>query len=131
VEDYEYEEPVDDGELGFDAPEFTWLPEGWSLRESEVNTQYDYVSMTCGTEDYSNTLYATFYKNEDNNTINYVVGGDGEIEAVDGREMTVTDFGGGSVAVNLHEDHLDGSLSFFCDGLDVETIGKIVAGIQY
>ena len=126
-----YEEPVDDGELGYEVPEFTWLPEGWKLQNTDMDTQYDWVSLSFANDDYSESLYATFYKNEENNAINYVVGGDGEIEAVDGREMTVTDFGGGSVAVNLHEDHLDGSLSFFCDGLDVETIGKIVAGIQY
>lgn len=131
VEDYEYEEPVDDGELGFDVPEFTWLPEGWTQQDSEVNTQYDYVSLSYGTEDFSNSLYATFYKNEDNNTINYVVGGDGEIEAVDGREISVSDFGDGNVSVTVREDDIEGNLNIFSADIDVETIGKIVAGLQF
>ena len=131
MDDYEYQEPVDDGELGYDVPEFTWLPEGWSLQSTEQDTQYDYVSMSFGTDDYSQSFYATFFKNEDSTSINYVVGANGDIEAVDGREITVTDFGEGSVSVSLHEDNLDGNLNFFGEGIDVETIGKIVAGIQY
>lgn len=131
TEEYEYQEPVDDGELGYNVPEFTWLPEGWTVMSTDQDTQYDWVSMTIGTPDYSNSMYATFYKNEDNVSVNYVVGGDGEIEAVDGREITVTDFGDGSVSVNLHEENVDGNLSFYSEGIDVETIGKIVAGLQF
>ena len=131
VEDYEYEEPEDDGVLGYEVPQFTWLPEGWTQKESEVDTQYDWVNMSFSTDDYSNSMYATFYKDEDNIAVNYVVGGDGEIEAVDGREITVSDFGDGNVSVTLREENLFGNLSFFSEGIDVETVGKIVAGIQF
>ena len=131
TEEYEYQEPVDDGELGYNVPEFTWLPEGWTVMSTDQDTQYDWVSMTIGTPGYANSMYATFYKNEDNVSVHYVVGGDGEIEAVDGREITVTDFGDGSVSVNLHEENVDGNLSFYSEGIDVETIGKIVAGLQF
>ena len=129
--DYEYQEPEDDGELGYNAPEFAWLPEGWAVMETSEDTQYDWVSLSFANDDYSESLYATFYKNEENNAINYVVGGDGEIEAVDGREITVNDFGDGNVSVTVSEEGVDGNLSFFGEGIDVETIGKIVAGIQF
>lgn len=132
VEGYdEYQEPEDDGELGYNVPEFTWLPEGWELKETETDTQYDWVNITAATDDYSNTMYATFYKDYDENSVNYVVGGDGEIEAVDGREITVSDFGDGSMSVTIHEENLYGNLMFFSEGIDVETIGHIVAGIQF
>ena len=132
VEGYdEYQEPEDDGELGFNVPEFTWLPEGWELKETEMDTQYDWVSINAATEDYNNTMYATFYKDYDENTVNYVVGGDGEIEAVDGREITVSDFGDGNMSVTIHEGGVYGNLMFFSEDIDVETIGQIAAGIQF
>ena len=129
--DYEYEEPEDDGELGYNVPEFTWLPEGWEQSETEVNTQYDWVSINASTSDYSSCMDATFYKDYDENTVNYVVGGDGEIEAVDGREITVSDFGDGSMSVTLHEDNVYGNLMFIGEDIDLETVGQIIAGIQF
>ena len=132
VEGYdEYQEPEDDGELGFNVPEFTWLPEGWEINETEMDTQYDWVSINAATDNYSDTMYATFYKDYDENAVNYVVGGDGEIEAVDGREITVSDFGDGSMSVTIHEGGVYGNLMFFSEGMDVETVGQIVAGIQF
>lgn len=129
--DYEYEEPEDDGELGYNVPEFTWLPDGWELKDTEVNTQYDWVSINAGTEDYNSSMYATFYKDYDENTVNYVVGGDGEIEAVDGREITVSDFGDGSMSITIHEENLYGNLMFIGEDIDLDTVGQIVAGIQF
>jgi len=131
IEDYEYEEPVDDGVLGYEVPKFTWLPEGWTELESEVDTQYDWVNITCSAASSGDNMYATFYKDENNISDNYLVGDDGEIKAVDGREITVSDFGDGNVSVTLRHDDIYCNLSFFSKTIDVETIGKIVSGIQF
>ena len=131
VSDYEYQEPVDDGELGFNEPEFTWLPDGMSVQSTDKDTQYDWLSVTIADDNYDNSLYVTFYNDNEDNAINYVVGGDGEIEAVDGREMTVTDYGDGGMSVTLRENGVYANLMFFGQGVDLETVGKIVSGIQF
>ena len=128
VEEYSYDEVEDDGELGYEVPEFTWLPEGWEVAETDIDTAYDWVSITLA-ENGEYRAYATFFEGEDE-SINYVVGGDGEIEAVDGREITLTSYDD-TVSVSLNEEGLYGNLVFMEGDIDVETIGSIVAGIQF
>lgn len=131
TDSYEYQEPVDDGELGFNEPEFTWLPEGLKVQNVDKDTQFDWLSMTIADDNYNNSIYVTFYSDAEDNSISYVVGGDGEIEAVDGREMSVTDFGDGGMSVTLRENGVYANLMFFGQDVDLETIGKIVSGIQF
>ena len=127
----EYQEIEDDGVLGYNEPEFTWLPEGWEVKEKDIDTAYDWVSLTLGDANDESYAYVTIFQDSDDNSVNYVVGGDGEIEAVDGREFTVNDFGDGSVSVSLRESNLFTSMTFVGDDIDVETIGHIIAGIQF
>ncbi len=127
--DYEYQEPEDDGVLAFNQPTFTWLPEGWELQDEDIDTAYDWVSQSFS--DGSNYMYATFYQDNESNQVNYVVGEDGSIQAVEGREVSISDFGEGSLSVTIHEENVFGNLNLYGEAMDVETIGQIVAGIQF
>lgn len=127
--DYEYQEPEDDGVLAFNQPTFTWLPEGWELQNEDIDTAYDWVSQSFS--DGSNYMYATFYQDNESNQVNYVVGEDGSIQAVEGREVSISDFGEGSLSVTIHEENVFGNLNLYGEAMDVETIGQIVAGIQF
>lgn len=127
--DYEYQEPEDDGVLAFNQPTFTWLPEGWELQNEDIDTAYDWVSQSFS--DGSNYMYATFYQDNESNQVNYVVGEDGSIQAVEGREVSISDFGEGSLSVTIREDNVFGNLNLYGETMDVETIGQIVAGIQF
>ena len=127
--DYEYQEPEDDGVLAFNQPTFTWLPEGWELQDEDIDTAYDWVSQSFS--DGSNYMYATFYQDNESNQVNYVVGEDGSIQAVEGREVSISDFGEGSLSVTIREDNVFGNLNLYGEAMDVETIGQIVAGIQF
>ncbi len=127
--DYEYQEPEDDGVLAFNQPTFTWLPEGWELQNEDIDTAYDWVSQSFS--DGSNYMYATFYQDNESNQVNYVVGEDGSIQAVEGREVSISDFGEGSLSVTIREDNVFGNLNLYGEAMDVETIGQIVAGIQF
>ncbi len=127
--DYEYQEPEDDGVLAFNQPTFTWLPEGWELQNEDIDTAYDWVSQSFS--DGSNYMYATFYQDNSSNQVNYVVGEDGSIQAVEGREVSISDFGEGSLSVTIHEENVYGNLNLYGEAMDVETIGQIVAGIQF
>ena len=129
--EYGYEEVEDDGELGFEQPQFTWLPEGWEIQETNVDTAYDWMDVTMGDENGENNAYAIFFADTDNTQVSYLVGDDGSITPVEGREMTVSDFGEGSVSVTLHEGGVSCNIMFNSAELDLETIGQIVAGIQY
>lgn len=127
--DYEYQEPEDDGVLAFNQPTFTWLPEGWELQDEDIDTAYDWVSQSFS--DGSNYMYATFYQDNESNQVNYVVGEDGSIQAVEGREVSISDFGEGSLSVTIREDNVFGNLNLYGEAMDVETIGQIVAEIQF
>ena len=127
--EYEYQEPEDDGVLAFNQPTFTWLPEGWELQNEDIDTAYDWVSQSFS--DGSNYMYATFYQDNESNQVNYVVGEDGSIQAVEGREVSISDFGEGSLSVTIREDNVFGNLNLYGEAMDVETIGQIVAGIQF
>ena len=127
--DYEYQEPEDDGVLAFNQPTFTWLPEGWELQNEDIDTAYDWVSQSFS--DGSNYMYATFYQDNESNQVNYVVGEDGSIQAVEGREVSISDFGEGSLSVTIREGNVFGNLNLYGETMDVETIGQIVAGIQF
>ena len=130
-DEYDNEEVEDDGELGFEQPQFTWLPEGWEIQETNVDTAYDWMDVTMGDENGENNAYAIFFSDTDNTQVSYLVGDDGSIAPVEGREMSVSDFGEGSVSVTLHEGGLYCNIMFNSADLDLETIGQIVAGIQY
>ena len=127
--DYEYPEAEDDGVLPFNEPQFTWMPEGWELESSEVDTAYDWVSISY-TNGEGGTMYAYFFEDYAN-AVGYVVSDDGEIDAIEGRQVAITDMGEGDLAVNLVDNGVSANMNFYGAGFDMETIGKIVAGIQF
>ena len=127
--DYEYQEPEDDGVLAFNQPTFTWLPEGWELQDEDIDTAYDWVSQSFS--DGTNYMYATFYQDYGSSQVNYVVGEDGSIQPIEGREVSISDFGDDSLSVTIREADVLGNLNLYGEDMDVETIGQIVAGIQF
>ena len=129
MEDGEYEAVEDDGELGFDVPELTFLPEGWSVSNVETDTAYDWVGITVSDAAGAENLYVTFFQDMDGELTNYTVADDGAVQQA--RAMTVSDYGEGGMNVVVRENGIYGSLSFAPDTVDVDAIGQIVAGIQY
>lgn len=125
----DYEPVEDDGELGFEAPELTFLPEGWSVNNVETDTAYDWVGISVTDESGAEALYATFFKDMDGEISNYVVSDNGGVQ--EGRAMSVSDYGEGGLSVTLRENSLYGNLSFVSNAIDVETLGKVVAGIKF
>ena len=124
------DEPVeDDGVLGFEQPELTWLPAGWTVSSVDADTAYDWVEMAIVNDKGEEVMYAVFFADPEAGSTNYIVAEDGGI--VSGREINVTDFGGGSLSVTVREGGLYGNMMFTSEAIDVETIGKIVAGIQF
>lgn len=125
----DYEPAEDDGELGFETPELTYLPQGWTVTKVETDTAYDWVGISVGDENGAEAMYATFFKDMDGEISNYIVNEKGTLQ--EGRAMGVSDFGEGGMAVTLRENGLYGNLSFVSDAIDVDTLGRIVAGIQF
>ena len=127
--DYEYQEPEDDGVLAFNQPTFTWLPEGWELQNEDIDTAYDWVEIFITDEAGNDCAYALFFPDSEDGTADYVVQADGKV--VEGRTINVADYGEGNLAVTLRDAGLYGNISFASDGIDVNTLGKIIAGIQF
>lgn len=124
------EEPVeDDGVLAFEQPELSWLPSGWSVSTVETDTAYDWVQMTVSDADGAECAYAIFFIDPEAGTANYIVKDSGEV--LDGRMMNVTDFGEGGLSVTVSENGMYGNLMFNSEAIELDTIGKIVAGIEF
>ena len=130
--DYDYEEPEDDGVLPYNVPEFTWLPEGWSIIESETDTVYDMVQMTLADADQKNYSYVSLFADtDDGESTNYIVADDGTVTPVEGREVIVSSYGGDDIGVTLRESGAYAVMSFFAPDIDMDTIGKIIAGMKF
>ena len=127
--DVEEEEVEDDGVLSFNEPKFTWLPEGWTVTASNVDTAYDWVEMMISDSAEENNLYAVFYSDSEMPTASYTITQSGDI--LEGRGISVTDFGEDGLTVTLREGEMCGNLMFSSSAVDVDTIAKIVAGIEY
>lgn len=125
----EYEAAEDDGELGFELPELTFLPEGWSIGNVETDTAYDWVGVTVTDAAGAEVMYATFFQDMDGEQASYIVAEDGTVQQ--SRTMTVNDYGEGGMAATVRQNGIYGNFSFAPDTVDVETIGQIVAGIEY
>lgn len=125
----DYEMAEDDGELGFEVPELTWLPEGWTVAVVERDTAYDWAGVSVTDENGDEVMYATFFQDMDGETTNYTVNDNGAVQQ--GRAMSVSDYGEGGMAVTLRENGLYGNLSFASGAIDVDTLGRIVAGVRY
>ncbi len=119
----------DDGELGFEIPQFTWLPDGWTITSTDTDTAYDWVEIFITDEAGNDCAYALFFPDSEDGTADYVVQADGKV--VEGRTINVADYGEGNLAVTLRDAGLYGNISFASDGIDVNTLGKIIAGIQF
>ena len=124
------DEPVeDDGVLPFNEPSFGWLPQGWKVTATDVDTAYDWVEMSIADENGKECAYAVFFQDPEEATTNYIVKDDGTV--VDGREINVTDFDAGGLSVTLRDSGLYANMMFTSEAIDVETIGKIVAGMKF
>lgn len=124
------DEPVeDDGKLDFDEPRLGWLPQGWSVADTDRDTAYDWVEMSIVDENGVDSAYAIFFADPEAGVVNYIVQEDGKV--VEGREINVTDFGEGGLSVTVRESGIYGNVMFTSGAIDVETIGKIVAGIEF
>ena len=130
-ETYEYEEPEDDGVLAFNEPEFTYLPEGWSVSESNVDTVYDNVDMTINNESGDYAMGAYFYGNYDDGSVPYALDEDGNLVELPRKQVRVNDQGDGMWSVEISDAGVNGSLFIYSDAITVEEIGKIVAGLTY
>lgn len=129
--DYGYEEVEDDGELGFEVPEFTWLPEGWSVLETNQDTAYDWADVTVGDGTGNNQINAVFFAENEDDVARYVVSSDGSVASLEGIVIDVGDFGEGSLSITLHEADLYSNLIYTSDSVDMETVGRIVAGLKF
>ena len=124
------DEPVeDDGVLAFAQPKLNWLPSGWGVSAVETDTAYDWVQMTITDAEGAECAYAIFFLDPEAGTANYIVQDSGEV--LDGRMMNVTDFGEGGLSVTVSENGMYGNLMFNSEAIELDTIGQIVAGIEF
>ena len=131
-DDYGYDESYDDdGELPFNEPEFTYLPEGWHVGETNVDTAYDNVEVIIvdGNGEYAMSAY--FYGTYDDGGVSYSVAEDGSLVALPDRQVRIVDQGDGMWSVDIADRGVGASLYAYSEELTFEEIGKMVAGLTY
>ena len=130
-DDYDYSDEVeDDGVLPYGMPEITWLPEGWSVSDTQVDTAYDWVDITLSNADGNAVAYLMFYADNDNSE-SYTVGEDGALVPVEGREVSISSIDEDMLSVTLNESGVYGNMTINTEGIDLQTVGQIVAGIHF
>ena len=129
--DEDYEEVEDDGVLGFNLPELTWLPEGWAVSAQSQDTAYDWADFSVQDDKGEDGMYALFFADTDDSQATYIVSDDGAVNPVEGREISVTDFGDEGMSVSWREGGLYVNLVFYSNAIDVNTIGRIVSGVKF
>lgn len=127
--DFEDEPAEDDGVLAFQQPKLNWLPDGWTVSTIETDTAYDVVQLNIVDANGAEAAYAIFFQDPEAETANYIVQADGKV--IDGRMMNVTDFGEGGLSVTVSESGMYGNLMFISEAIELDAIGKIVAGIEF
>ena len=124
------EEVEDDGVLPYDEPQLTWLPEGWQVSDSNVDTAYDMADITASDESGDNTLYAAFYSDPEEMD-HYAMDAEGALTPLEGRVVNIGRPEPGSWTVNMSEDGVFTALYIYSDTVTLEEIGRIVAGVKY
>lgn len=133
--DYEYEEPEDDGELPFDMPELTYIPEGWEMDDTMVDTAYDSVVFSLVRPDSYDLI--TIFFNADEDWLQsevYTLGEDGALTPVDGRKVTVetSDLDGEtrSLSCSFAENGRRVDLHIYSNDLTLDDLGRLINGIR-
>ena len=124
-------EPYDDGVLAYGDPQFTWLPEGYAVAETDVDTQYDMMNVILSNEATGNNVYVYFYANDNDAEISsYAIGEDGAVSQVEGNLIHVYDYDG-SRSFNMDKDGVSLNVYPDSDELSDEDVCQLIAGIQY
>ena len=133
-DDYEYDEgdePEDDGVLPYEMPEFTFLPEGMSVKETNVDTVYDSVDMTISDENGTSNIYAYFYAQGDYSDVPYVLSEDGTIAPMNDQLVNISSLYEGDYSVSMAANGVNTNLYMYGEAFDLDTIGQILAGLKY
>ena len=125
----DYEEPEDDGVLPYDMPEFTFIPEGWAPGDTTVDTAYDMVMMDFATEDYSDSMFATFMVGDDE-TEYYALDAEGKLVPGDARNTRVEKMDD-AWSVNMNSNGVSVSLYIAGEDVDADTVAQIINGLRF
>ena len=127
----EGDEPEDDGVLPYEMPEFTFLPEGMSVKETNVDTVYDSVDMTISDENGTSNIYAYFYAQGDHSDVPYVLSEDGTIAPMNDQLVNISSLYEGDYSVSMAANGVNTNLYMYGEAVDLDTIGQILAGLKY
>ncbi|MBR6767357.1 MAG: hypothetical protein IKM02_05340 [Clostridia bacterium] len=118
-------------ELTFDEPEFAYIPEGMTLDDAYIDVEYNNASYTIADEDYANVFYVYVYGNPySTGQADYVLSEDGVMTAIDDRVVSVTT-DEDAIYADIQDGDINISVSYYGEDMDVEEVGKILAGMKY
>lgn len=126
---YVSDEPDD---LSYAIPEFTWLPEGYELTETDIWASLDNAALSfdyTGDDDaYHSSLYVDLYSAEE--TINYTFDADGSFSAL---EQPVINFSDADdmITASCIVNGLDVRISYYDNDLTIDDIVSLINGMVF
>lgn len=124
------EEPEDDGVLPFETPEFAYLPEGWEILETEVNTAYDQVMVSIADKSYDNNLYAIFMAGGTRNE-SYVMDGAGKLVPAEVHDVQLEKTSETGWVAYVTRGDATAELYFTSETVTLDEIARIVNGLTF
>ena len=124
-------EPFDDGELEFGTPEFTWLPEGYELTATDIDTQYDMVEAEFTNAGNGNMIYIYIStSNASGDVRSYTVDEDGAIDPI-AHPVLVEEIDDDFHRYSVDDGIVSLNIFPYGDDVDAAAAAQLVAGIRY
>lgn len=130
TEEYVVEEAANT-ELTFNEPEFTYIPEGMTIEDLEVDAEFNSVSCTITDPNYNNTFYVYVYGDIYSSGVDsYVLGADGALTAIEEPVVNVQ-YEEDAIYAEMTDGEVVVSVSYYGSDLGLEDVAKVLSGMTY
>ena len=121
----------DPGVLLFGNPQFTWLPEGFSLQNENTDTMYQDYNCSLVNEATGANLFIDISAAYADSTVNhYAIGEDGSLTAIDGMVLN-EEISNGYSMYSMNNGAVGVSIFPSSDAIAVEDIARILSGLTF
>ena len=130
-EGYTYEEPTDDGVLSYEEPQLGWLPEGWTVSNKNIDTAYDFVDLDLSDAEGNYVGYVMFMESSPEDGDTYVLDEEGNFTQVVGQQVNVDCYDESTWSASMNNGSVYTYITLMGENVDIQTLGQMLAGIQY
>lgn len=127
-------DPEDDMDAAADVDsmlekQFTYIPEGFVLEESDIDQEYGSASYSYYNEN-GDAIYAYIYANTyPSEAVSYTIAEDGSLQPIDAPVVSIEQ-DDGTIYAEMETREMNVSLSIYSETLTLEEVSRIIAGLK-